>query len=734
MKTITLKSLLSDNNDYNISNIIVPIIQRSYAQGRNDIHAIKTRNRFLKHIREKISAGKNLTLDFIYGNVTENNLIPLEGQQRLTTLWLLHWYAGVKDPSAANFHILDKFTYHTRYSARDFLSHIINFIPSFNSKISEEIRNQGWFPIDWENDPTVRSMMTMIDAIDENFKDIPQLWDKLDNINFYFKNIEDMQLTDDIYIKMNSRGKPLTDFEHVKAEIIRIIRGNDKEEDCKWNITASRIGRKFDIDWTDLLWDYRGEDNNIDNKFLNYMRLVFHLLIYRHNGSVTEYPDDLFELVNIFFTGEDAEENISFFENCFDCWVRIRQESTLDAFFNKYLSITHMESKSIPLERMGIDIFEACINGYPFERQNLNARQWITTLYAFIVYLSPEDTGDRIKEEDFRRRLRIVLNLQKNSWNEVVDNPKADAGNRMPAILRQVERIIKEGFIHPEIYIDGIMRPNFSVPQINEEKSKLEFTQTNPELAPGLYKFEDNPLINGRIEILGKENHSLFERFDELFQNNDPDLIDRALLAIGDYWQGSQRKSWSLQLGSGNSESSIGRKAWFELFHPSENTTNFEKTSETLVSLLISRETIDNEYLNEIAEDYLRQCEERRCYPWKYYYIKYPVFRIKRYGKYYREKGRSYQLLALWTEKKPSQNAYDCFLKAIGEGFDKDVSNMWRLPITDNMYLKNEEHALVVFNESDEETDSLEIPCSDEGIDSVDRVIMGINFIKALSI
>ena len=71
--------------------------------------------------------------------------------------------------------------------------------------------------MDWLNDPTVRGMLTMLDEIQERFSDTDDLWNKLDKINFYFRDIEEMKLTDDIYIKMNSRGKPLTDFEHFIA-------------------------------------------------------------------------------------------------------------------------------------------------------------------------------------------------------------------------------------------------------------------------------------------------------------------------------------------------------------------------------------------------------------------------------------------------------------------------------------------------------------------------------------
>lgn len=717
MKAINLLNLLSDDNEYGISNIIVPKIQRSYAQGRLDSHATKTRERFLKHIREKVLSDMTLTLDFIYGNVSKNNCTPLDGQQRLTTLWLLHWYAACKGHKEEHLKLLSKFTYHTRYSARDFINKLMTFSPSFTVKPSAEIRNQGWFPMEWDNDPTVSSMLVMIDAIDEYFNDVEDLWEKLDRINFYFKNIEEMNLTDEIYIKMNSRGKPLTEFEHVKAEILKTIRANDITGNIDWEKLAARIGRKFDIDWTDLLWNYRGNDNSIDDKFLRYMLLIFHLLIYRNNKSVSEFSHmDYFDLINYFFTGPDALSNLEFFEKSFDCWVKISQECSISEFFNNYLSYKHEEGKSIPLERMDIDLFEACINGFPFGRQGLNARQWLTTLYAFMVYLFSYKTVDGIRERDFRRRIRVVLNLQKNSWNEVVDNPKGDAGNRMPAILKQVENIINEGIILQEVNIEGVNKPNFNVSQLKEEKEKLEFCISNPDIASTLFLFEDYNLINGRITVLGLERHDLYRKLIDLFDNNNHDLIDRTLLSIGDYWQGNRRKRWCLQLGSGNRDSSVGQKAWFELFHPSEYSTSFDQTQSAIIHLL-ENDIIDEAFLEKIVENYLRKCEEENRFPWKYYYIKYECFRIQRYGKYYQDPERSYQLMALWTEKKPSQNAYDCFLKAIGDNVD-----YWRLILSDDKYMENHEAAFVVYDNTEKEIARLDIPQNFDGIDAVDRI------------
>ena len=54
---------------------------------------------------------------------------------------------------------------------------------------------------------------------DEKFRDVTDLWDKLkeNRITFYFLPIKDMGLTDELYIKMNARGRQLSIYENIKA-------------------------------------------------------------------------------------------------------------------------------------------------------------------------------------------------------------------------------------------------------------------------------------------------------------------------------------------------------------------------------------------------------------------------------------------------------------------------------------------------------------------------------------
>ena len=76
-----------------LSKIEIPIIQRDYAQGRKSPEVDRIRKRFLSSIYIALTENKPQKLDFVYGDIDDNKVLtPLDGQQRLTTLFLLHWY------------------------------------------------------------------------------------------------------------------------------------------------------------------------------------------------------------------------------------------------------------------------------------------------------------------------------------------------------------------------------------------------------------------------------------------------------------------------------------------------------------------------------------------------------------------------------------------------------------------------------------------------------------------
>ncbi len=125
---------LSEQN-YSIE---IPIIQRDYVQGRDSEKAKEVRKNFLDDIFLALAKNEKFHLDFVYGSLEENKFIPIDGQQRLTTLLLLHWYFSKKEKK--NFII--KFTYKTRVSSREFCDILFNFKIDFTREsIRDQIQN-----------------------------------------------------------------------------------------------------------------------------------------------------------------------------------------------------------------------------------------------------------------------------------------------------------------------------------------------------------------------------------------------------------------------------------------------------------------------------------------------------------------------------------------------------------------------------------------------------------------
>ncbi|MCR5834706.1 MAG: DUF262 domain-containing protein [Selenomonadaceae bacterium] len=177
----------------------------------------------------------------------------------MTTLFLLHWYAAKKEkiaPDKVGF--LNKFSYDTRPDSREFCKLLVGCEVNFDTEnLSAEIENLKAFPLGWKKDPTVSSMLVMIDAIHQKFHAVENLWTKLADgaISFYFLPVEKMGVTDEIYVTMNSRGKPLTDFEHFKAEFKRRLDEIDREISDRIILKSIPNGRiYFGIIATKIIW------------------------------------------------------------------------------------------------------------------------------------------------------------------------------------------------------------------------------------------------------------------------------------------------------------------------------------------------------------------------------------------------------------------------------------------------------------------------------------------------
>ena len=247
--------------------ILVPMIQRDYAQGRTDKKATDVRNNILNDI----FSGNIVHFDLVFGSKEKkiidgkekNCFIPVDGQQRLTTLFLLYLY-GQKNQNSFQELDLSKFSYDTRRAASNFCKSITSeewFVPN-DKKVSDVIKDSSWFMNYWEKDPTVEGMLNMLDAIHEKCKEITDYHDII-KVTFYFFDLESNGLNENLYLKMNSRGKPLTAFENLKAKMEKVLPKDVEIEDKCFPKCDSSPKDSFkskwkyfmDRDWTEAFWD-----------------------------------------------------------------------------------------------------------------------------------------------------------------------------------------------------------------------------------------------------------------------------------------------------------------------------------------------------------------------------------------------------------------------------------------------------------------------------------------------
>ena len=278
--------------------VVIPIIQRDYAQGRVGKEHIRAK--FLTQIKNAIDdSSQSGEMDFVYGTVKDGCFYPLDGQQRLTTLWLLHWFIASKAGKLDNAkEKLKKFSYETRTSSREFCKNLCDFNISDVVKVADAIQKQTWFYSAWKQDPTIQSMLRMlkgtdvkdekgndfIDGIEELFCNCSLIcyekaWDILTgDCPVKFSKLEinsaELPVSDDLYIKMNARGKPLTSFENLKADLTGyIIRKYEANETLVNQETGFAI--KSDTVWTDVFWKNKSCANSIDEIYFAFINRIF---------------------------------------------------------------------------------------------------------------------------------------------------------------------------------------------------------------------------------------------------------------------------------------------------------------------------------------------------------------------------------------------------------------------------------------------------------------------------
>jgi len=582
----TFWKLLDENS------IEIPIIQRDYAQGRAEESRI--RDKFLDVLHDTIKdVDKTVNLDFIYGRIIDRKLIPLDGQQRLTTLFLLHWYLTVKDDKLDNSvaQKLQKFTYETRISSREFckalstnkidLLHINNFNDEKDRKLSKLIEDKNWFFKSWKKDPTIKSILNMLDAIHERFKNSNGLFDKLicddkPPITFDFLLLNDFNLSDELYIKMNARGKPLTEFENFKSNFVELL---DHES-----------ATKLDNGWTDLFWRFKGDKPNedgyyyIDDKFLNFFT-NFIINLGLTSDKLTEKKD----LKDIYIM--DEYKNILAEEN----------SENLESLISILNTFSCLEKDKIP------KYFEKFIEKVP----TVWDRAKFHSLSMYVIKNQDKIDFESTKYKNWERITKnIIDNFNIDSTKKLQDTLKL-ISTMSEYIDNLYDYLASDDFLPKDKQSMGHRSLEF---QQKEEQLKAKLIIDNPDwenvICDTEQKTRDSYLdghIGFLIEMAGKEIEKFkqyFERFKEIFiEDKEKFLFHRALLSKGDYLIGEMSVWKNRTFCSFEMSQRAKDDNWKQVFHYKR---------EILKALLD-----DKRNLLEIIENFKEEND------WRYGFIKY---------------------------------------------------------------------------------------------------------------
>ncbi|SHJ88804.1 DUF262 domain-containing protein [Epilithonimonas mollis] len=711
--------------------IVIPLIQRDYAQGRKSEKITAIRTKFLNSIKSALQdENGNLELDFIYGyvktyskeSVDVEHFIPLDGQQRLTTLFLLHYILAVKEGRLEELKpLFRQFSYETRHSSNVFCEKLVEFDPGKHfSNIAKNITDQPWFFTSWNNDPTIFSILTVLDALECIFKDSQISIDTLighnSRIVFHLLPMDKLGLPDDLYIKMNSRGKELNTFEYFKSQFSEII-------------PTTFVGKfKNDVDqkWSDLFWDMHknleGSDLALlsDKAFLRFYYYISDILCLKNNVEKSNVVDKLLydDLYN-------NSENVSFLFKSFD--VLCDKPVVFESLFYVDELDYHDSKVRIFFDKPDVNLFYKCSTLYsPDERVNPFSLGEQILLFAYLIHLI-NDT------EDFSARLRMLRNLVANSEDTVrFDN--------LSLLLSDTELLITTGNINQE--------SKFNTRQIIEEKLKQQIIENHFENRDEIYKTEDHKLLRGSLALFDFDNN--FNQYTTNFRNLFSDVVDYklmsyALLATIDY---TQLYNWRWRLGTRNDSS------WRELFTPSNSRKFFEKTQKSVYSLIENLLADNSKSIESIVNDYKVNFQNNPDYPkdWIYYYINYDMFEINQDGFLYWPV--SDEDLNYYVMKKTSLGGshWSPFLYALSSKYNTKVSlgiygdslvltkknisvklraNNQGFYIEEKVTKKTHEYLEKLINDG-KLTENYEILINRnvDGLDIEDRVVVGGNFIE----
>lgn len=612
----------------------VPPIQRDYAQGRTDSKTTLIREKLVTALREALTEPRPLRLDFVYGSLPEDTFVPLDGQQRLTTLFLLHWYLAYSGQQlGAVRERLGRFGYATRSSSRAFCRELVAWeptgLPDAGQKLSERVQDAAWFQPAWLFDPTVQGMLTMLDELALQFGPTSGLLDRLRAadcpVDFYFLDMDKVALTDDLYLKMNARGKALTNFENWRAAFdLYLQRQHPKQPDFQ-----ADFGAKLDGKWLDFFWDYRDKetaltDRAAENTFGYLTRMLGYGVTLEEKEQLSlqpmrgafVLPFSLFEQVYA------AQEQVEFLFGALDFLARLGKElQGADGWLGTLL--TEAPTLDGRVRLFGEEKLDLVRQVLEKPEPTIKAQ---VMLMAIVAYGVARGTAT-LDISDLRDLVRVVRNIleRERQQNDTAINPNMRYGRLpvlVPVVRRLAEAVATQGNTYAVLKTQGEqLLAGLTGNVRSHEQQKALLLIEREEQKAALQQLEDMPVLRGDLHNLPLtdstvELAAIVEVVTELWSGKvAQEAIIGAWLARGEYWVYGGGTGWGGKSFFGN------KRNWYTLLAADE-----KKVADTLPDFLAAYQHAEGatpeERLGALRDEWLATAPKEKG--WRYYFVAYP--------------------------------------------------------------------------------------------------------------
>ena len=597
-------------NKYGIE---IPIMQRDYAHGRLNERTAAIREELLDNLFNSFDVDANIDFDFVYGSIRDGVLLPLDGQQRLTTLFLLHWYIAMKEGKLTKdiSRVLDKFTYSTRISSREFCHKLVYFDFDFDEShiISEVIKDSNWYFRSWDKDPTIKSMLIMIDSINTKFFNTEGIFEKLirdigENppITFSFISLDDYSLTDDLYIKMNARGKILSDFENFKAKFLQYLKNK--------GFAYKHFEDSIDNKWTDLLWEYRSSDDTIDDAFIRFFMFVTEM-IYTEDAEAQDMnsPYRKFDIKTLLQTYYQNEKVQRLYE-MLDLWS---SKDEIQRCMASIFSTKHEDGKT-KLFAQDANLMDQCLKG---ESLSLADKVLLYMVMRRLVCYKQQGKIDN-GLNDYARVIRNLLSRIRTLKGNFYQSDFRYGRHAIPFV-----QFIEKHLLYAENVYDVL--PSLSAPAaIREDSLKDEIDKANlinkdSRNKKRIHRLEDLDMFEGSTHnvmgLLTNSKKDYTKTFEEIFSSENTVHVTRALLSIADY---------GIRLGGSALGDRVyfGTEGYWNTILTSKRDDNYPKIFSKLINQYNQMKAAKaQDKLLELIDMNLKKMNPET---WRYYFVKYP--------------------------------------------------------------------------------------------------------------